>query len=105
MKVHNLKTWSIYLRDIANGVKNFEVRRNDRDFKEGDILNLKEWNETTGYTGNIIQKRVTYILHGGAFGIEEGFVVMGLGAYYWNDDHLAEDERDMRDPAEVDNLF
>jgi hypothetical protein len=76
---HKLKTWKEFFWAIANLEKTFEVRRNDRGFKVGDILLLKEWdNEAEKYTGKIIEVEVTYILNGGQFGIEEGFVVMSI---------------------------
>ena len=41
-------------------------------------MRLEEFNPRTGYTGRHVYKRVTYLLPGGAFGIEDGFVVMGI---------------------------
>lgn len=61
------------------GRKTFEVRKNDRNFKKGDILILKEWdNEKQEYTGRQMARGVSYILNGSQFGIENGFVVMAL---------------------------
>ena len=49
------------------------------DFKKGDMLILKEWNpKTENYTGREIAKNVTYILNGGKFGLEKGFVAMAI---------------------------
>lgn len=78
-KVHKLKTWPSYFEDIFTGSKTFEVRKNDRDFKQGDWLKLEEYNQLTRtYTGRQIHKQVGYILYGPAFGIEDGYCVMSL---------------------------
>jgi hypothetical protein len=77
--IHELKTWKQYFRMLYSGSKTFEVRKHDRDFKLGDELVLKEWdNETNQYTGRFLHRRVDYILHGGQFGIEKGFVIMSI---------------------------
>lgn len=77
--VHELKTWPEYFEMIESGEKTFEVRKNDRDFQTGDTLFLREYNPTTeSYTGQSMVKTVSYILHGGNFGIESGYVVMGI---------------------------
>lgn len=84
MKAHALKTWPMFWDDVRRGRKTFEVRRNDRDFKVGDVLDLVRWcpinrgidPDSDGVA--IIDRRVTYILQGGQFGIEPGFVVLGL---------------------------
>ncbi|KXT63177.1 DUF3850 domain-containing protein [Lactococcus sp. DD01] len=41
MKTHELKLDVKYFDEVKNGTKNFEIRKNDRDFKVGDILILK----------------------------------------------------------------
>jgi len=64
---------------ITLGVKRFEIRKNDRDFKIGDVLNLHEWDPNTGkYTGKKCSHYVTYILYGPVFGIEDGYCIMGI---------------------------
>ena len=79
MSSHELKTWSGYYNLVVSGAKTFEVRRDDRGFKIGDILRLKEYMPSeTKYTGRHTDVEVTYILTGGQFGIERGYVVMGF---------------------------
>lgn len=76
--VHHLKTAQPYYDHLAAGFKNFEVRRNDRDFQPSDLLVLHEW---TGerFTGEQSVRKVTYVLRDGqAFGVQEGFVVLAL---------------------------
>jgi len=82
--IHELKTTPKYFAMIAVGSKNFEVRKNDRDFKIGDQLLLKEYIPTATYqdfgryTGRILHRRIDYVLHGDQLGIEEGYCVMSL---------------------------
>lgn len=76
---HELKVWPEYFEKIQNGEKPFEVRKDDREFKVGDDLFLREFdNEKQEYTGRYTYRDITYILKGGQFGIEEGFVVMTI---------------------------
>jgi ASC-1-like (ASCH) protein len=76
---HKLKTWPEYFEEVIEGRKTFEVRKNDRDFKEGDTLLLQEFDpETEEYTGMICRVEVTYILEGGNFGVEFGYVIMAI---------------------------
>ena len=77
--IHELKTWCAQYDAIEKGEKTFEVRKNDRSFLKGDLLILKEWdNEKQEYTGRKISKIVKYILDGGQFGIEQGYVCMSI---------------------------
>lgn len=77
--IHELKTWPEYFNEVYQGRKNFEVRINDRDYKVGDELMLMEWDKIDeSYTGREIYCKVTYILHGGGFGISSGYVVMSI---------------------------
>lgn len=84
---HVVKTWPPYFEDICSGAKTFEVRRNDRGYAVGDILDLVEYDPKDGasyglhHSGRNTFKRVTYILPGGQFGIEPGYIVMALADY------------------------
>ena len=79
MKIYRLKTQHQFMMDVAIGKKTFEVRFNDRNYQVGDRLLLLGWdNKKKEYTGQEIETEITYILIGGQFGIEKGFVVMGI---------------------------
>lgn len=79
MKEHNLKIWPEFLDDLVMRRKKFEVRKNDRNFQVGDHLILQVWNpETEEYDGRFVSYDITYILEGGQFGIEDGYVCMSL---------------------------
>ncbi len=77
--IHELKCWKEYFKEIISGRKNFEIRKNDRDFQKGDTLILLEYDHIAKeYTGRSCHKYVTYILPGGGFGLEHGFVIMSI---------------------------
>lgn len=77
--VHDLKCWPEYFAAVRDGFKPFEVRKNDRDFRVGDTLRLWEYDPALAlHTGKYFHRRVTYALAGGQFGVEDGFVVLGL---------------------------
>jgi len=77
MRMHELKTWPRFFHAMADGSKTFEVRKDDRGFVVGDVLNLREWLPEPGMcTGESLLVTVTYILRG--FGIDDGFVVLGI---------------------------
>jgi len=75
-RVHELKTWPAYYREIITGRKHTEHRRHDRDFRVGDVLRLREWDPITkAYTGRELFRRIRYL-----FTPHEapGFVVLEL---------------------------
>lgn len=78
MQVHEFKTLNPFFEDVWNGLKDFEVRRNDRNFKVGDRLKLVEHCESNSSVPRFILKDVKYILKGGLYGIADGYVVLGL---------------------------
>ena len=101
--IHELKCLPIYFDPTMNGLKTFEVRKNDRPFRVGDVLALNEfipenpdpyddtvyrqktdeWREVDGgfYTGRCILKKISYILDDKEL-CAEGTVILGLSAYY-----------------------
>lgn len=82
--IHQLKIESNYFRKIIEGVKTFEVRKNDRDFHTGDYLGM---NEITDHpcnesgerkeTGNFVLVRVLDVLKDNRF-VKEGYVIMSI---------------------------
>jgi hypothetical protein len=90
MTTHELKTDPGVFQASWEGLKKFEIRFNDRDFRPGDILILKETkysydemnvnfdSKPLGYTGREIEQEVDYVLHGGAYGLDEGWAVLSV---------------------------
>ncbi len=73
---HHLKTETEYYQAIENGLKKVELRKNDRDFQNGDMLILEETVNGT-YTGRKLPPmEIKYILHGGKYGLEDGHCVL-----------------------------
>ena len=78
---HELKILPEYFTAIMFGKKNFEIRKNDRDFKVGDVLKLMEY-AGGKYTGSFIRREIVYIYHGdGNYGLEKGYCVLGLSEH------------------------
>ena len=71
MKRIRKKVWPEYFEAIFNGKKNYELRLNNFEINEGDILFLEEWDpQTKSYTGRAIEKKVSYV---GKFEIDKLF--------------------------------
>jgi ASC-1-like (ASCH) protein len=65
------KVWPEYFSAILSGKKKYELRLNDFEVREGDILLLEEWDPLTKkYTGRKIEKKVSYV---GRFKIDQLF--------------------------------
>lgn len=68
-RVHELKVWPEFYEPLKTGEKTFEVRLNDRDYRVGDLLHLREYKPggDPPYTGRSIYRRVTYLADLGIF--------------------------------------
>ena len=66
IKIHKLKLNDKDYAGSERGIKKFEIRKSDRDYKIGDVLELREYIEDMRglgyYTGNVHWKIITYIL-------------------------------------------
>lgn len=60
MKTHRIKLASQYFDAVQKEEKNFEIRKNDRDYREGDWLILREW-DGSNFTGRKIVRRIVHI--------------------------------------------
>lgn len=75
---HELKIHPQYFRDVMLGLKKVEVRKNDRNYQEGDILILNEFEPSTKrYTGKQEIRTADYILKDVA-GLASDYVVIQL---------------------------
>jgi hypothetical protein len=84
---HILKCWPEYFDAIERGDKNFDVRRDDRGFQKGDEVVLRRTRAEArheveyGYDFKVkkeLSRTIKFILTGGQFGIEPGYVVLGF---------------------------
>ena len=91
---HELKSDPIPFAQVLSGVKEAEVRLNDRDFRVGDMVTLRETRHAGRdmkrdpasypllYTGNILSRQISNVTEG--YGLEPGYVMLSferLGRY------------------------
>ena len=87
MKVHELKSERGSLAAVADGVKQAELRLDDRDYDAGDYLLMREWSEGTnangkplGYGSMSVMAKVTHIVWvGQSFNaLESNYVMLSI---------------------------
>jgi hypothetical protein len=80
-QTHELKIWPACFAAVESGAKPFDLRENDRNFRVGDVLLLREYEpETEQYSGRTLLRAISHVLLGGSFGLEAGWCVVGFGA-------------------------
>jgi hypothetical protein len=86
-RTHELKTDPVVFDAVLSRRKTFEIRYNDRDYHPGDTLILRRTRYTGDemmsgepliYVGNPLPVTVTYVMHGPAYGLAPGWVIMGI---------------------------
>lgn len=79
MKIHNLKTLPEYFAPALFDKKNFELRKDDREYEVGDLVRLDEWNGTD-YTGRTTgARKIKYILRNcEQYGLKDGYCILGF---------------------------
>lgn len=70
--MHELKTATQYFQALWIGDKTFEIRNNDRNFKERDEIVLQEIDADADYTGREIHGFIRYLTY---FKQRPGYVV------------------------------
>lgn len=91
MKLHELKIKRVYFDEILSGRKTFEIRKNDRDFKEGDLITFKVVDEENTPTLNLKEClkrafsdpykvfRITYVLKDvPEYGLDKDYCIFGI---------------------------
>lgn len=72
---HYLKCETEYYQAIERGKKKFEIRKNDRNFKVGDMVHLQEVVDEQ-FTGRVMPSlEIQYVLQDGKYGLPEGYCI------------------------------
>lgn len=76
---HELKIHPMYFNRVAEGVKTFEIRKNDRDYQVGDTLLLREYDPEKGWPDHAsygtIRATVVYTSN---YEQKDGYIVLGI---------------------------
>lgn len=75
MTEHNLKILPEYFEPVWKGIKRAELRKNDRDYQQGDTLNLCEW-DGNNFTGRFEIREISHVADVGAY--LPGYVLLSL---------------------------
>jgi ParB family chromosome partitioning protein len=75
-RIHPIKLATMYYEDELNGTKPFTLRKNDRDFKVGDILQNEEYNNGE-HTGRSFKALITSMLEDYT-GLTESYCILGF---------------------------
>lgn len=75
-KQHEIKIVASYYEDVVSGKKGFELRKNDRGYKQGDSLKMLEFKDGK-HTGRTIDADIIYMLEDYT-GLTEGYCILGI---------------------------
>lgn len=75
-KQHELKIVASDYEDVISGKKSFELRKNDRGYKQGDSLKMLEFKDGK-HTGRTIDADIIYMLEDYT-GLTEGYCILGI---------------------------
>jgi hypothetical protein len=83
---HELKCWSEFFQPIWDDKKTFEIRKDERNFKVGDRILLREYNPTLKiYSQRSIVAQIIYILHDDNY-LSYGYVAFSMKILEKRDD-------------------
>lgn len=74
--VHSIRIGKTFFADAAAGIKPFTLRKNDRNYQVGDILEKMEFDDGK-YTGRTLRQEVIYKLEEYT-GLVDGYCILGV---------------------------
>lgn len=89
-KVHELKLQKQFMHAVYFGDKQFEIRKNDRDYQVGDVIVFRVVDEDEKWLPSLLDGKlyvITHVLSG--WGLLPGYVALGIR-------QMNEEERIMR---------
>lgn len=75
---HSLKIRKQYFDSVLKLEKTFEIRKNDRSYRVGDILILHEIDENLLLTGRKLIVQVTYVYRSPNYGLMPGYCILAI---------------------------
>ena len=76
---HELKCLPGFFREVWTEKKKFEIRKDDRGYRSGDRVLLREF-DGEQYTGREVMADILYILRGcPEYGLAEDYCILSLG--------------------------
>jgi hypothetical protein len=81
--IHAFKITKQHFEDVSSGIKPFEVRKHDRDYRVNDYVALNEYDPKSDghpewqYTGRSILFRIDYVLKDPGY-CKDGYVILGI---------------------------
>lgn len=90
--IHNLKINPEYFEAVLSGLKKFEIRKNDRNYKVGDSIILAECSNGE-FSGRTFSAEITYIIDNFE-GCKEGYVTFGFEPINLECHHINEDKKE-----------
>ena len=79
MKTHELKMNKQFALAVWDGNKQFEIRKNDRDYQIGDRIRFRVVDDAGEPVPHVLEKHtyeITHVLSG--WGLEPGYVALGI---------------------------
>ncbi len=75
---HSVLILQKYFEEVLTGVKTFELRKNDRDYKVGDTIILNEF-DGKYLTSRVCIVQITYVLKDvPMYGLMDGYAILGI---------------------------
>ena len=77
--VHEVKILPQYYSAVKANIKNFELRKNDRNYKVHDTLILRAWDGERYIEAEPLIREIQYILSDCKdYGLADGYVILGF---------------------------
>jgi hypothetical protein len=97
--LHEVKSWNQFFSEIVAGRKRHELRRNDRGYRVGDTLLLREFDPASEtYTGRTGHAEITSMTSAdnpcavSNEALRDGFCVLTIRLVRWADAHTAAED-------------
>lgn len=76
---HELKILPLYYEEVKAGNKNFELRKNDRDYMKGDTIRLRAWDGEKYLDRAPLERTVKFVLMDcPEYGLMDGYCILGF---------------------------